>query len=430
MKKLLAGLMVFSIMSLNTIPALAAVDFADVNEGYWARKEIESVVENNIMTVDSQNRFSPDKAMTRVDFVNALLKLLSNDNLNVNISNQFKDVSQSNPNYENILRSQQLGLVYGYPDKTFQPNKVMLRSEAQSVISHITKEKVTDTSSLSQFKDSASIPSWAKHVYAKTISYGVYVNYPDSRELRPNSNLTRAEAAVLLARLSEKLSLVKSEYVGPGAVIAVEHLPKVNRKVTNDVVNITKTQNIITKDNVIVVAFDEKFKQKLHQAGDAVYFVTPENIATVEGTVLIPANSKFSGKVLNIQDPKWFNKNGRVYVQLEKVTFPSGQEYSFNAKPFYKEYALKEGPWMTAGKVALWTVGLGAVGTGAGVGFAFIPNPAEIGTGIAIGTPIGAGVGFVLGLVTPGLKYNAKKGEEINVILLDDAGMGKVQQSL
>lgn len=85
---------------------------------------------------------------------------------------------------------------------------------------------------------------------------------------------------------------------------------------------------------------------------------------------------------------------------------------------------------MTAGKVALWTVGLGAVGTGAGVGFAFIPNPAEIGTGIAIGTPIGAGVGFVLGLVTPGLKYNAKKGEEINVILLDDAGMGKVQQSL
>ena len=49
-----------------------------------------------------------------------------------------------------------------------------------------------------------------------------------------------------------------------------------------------------------------------------------------------------------------------------------------NAKPFYKDYALKEGPWMTAGKVALYTVGGAAVGTGAGVGFSFIPNPEKL----------------------------------------------------
>ena len=73
----------------------------------------------------------------------------------------------------------------------------------------------------------------------------------------------------------------------------------------------------------------------------------------------------------------------------------------------------------------MWTVGLGAVGTGAGVGFAFIPNPAEIGKGIAIGAPIGAGVGLVLGLVTPGLKYHAKSGEQIYVILCDDANIVK-----
>lgn len=78
--------------------------------------------------------------MTRVEFVNALLKVLSNENLNVNISNKFSDISKDTPNYENILRSQQLGLVYGYPDGTFQPNRTVLRSEAQSVISHITKD--------------------------------------------------------------------------------------------------------------------------------------------------------------------------------------------------------------------------------------------------------------------------------------------------
>ena len=80
---------------------------------------------------------------------------------------------------------------------------------------------------------------------------------------------------------------------------------------------------------------------------------------------------------------------------------------------------------MTAGKLALCTVTGGAVGTGAGVGFAFIPSPAKIGTGVAIGAPVGAAVGLVTGLVTPGLNYHAKAGEEVYVILVDDAAVAR-----
>jgi hypothetical protein len=80
---------------------------------------------------------------------------------------------------------------------------------------------------------------------------------------------------------------------------------------------------------------------------------------------------------------------------------------------------------MSAGKVALYTVGGSAVGTGEGVGFSFIPDPDKVGTGIAIGTPVGAGVGLITGLVTPGLNYSAKAGEAIKVILLEDASVAK-----
>ena len=80
---------------------------------------------------------------------------------------------------------------------------------------------------------------------------------------------------------------------------------------------------------------------------------------------------------------------------------------------------------MTAGKLLLYTAGGAAIGTGAGVGFSFIPNPAKVGTGVAIGTPVGAGVGLVTGLVTKGLKYHAKAGEEIYIILLEDASVAK-----
>ena len=419
MKKFVAGLMALCLLALNAVPVLAA-SIADVGPNYWASKEINIVVDNSIMSL-SGNRFNPEGSMTRVEFVNALLKVLSNENLNVNITNKFSDVTTATPNYDNILRSQQLGLVYGYPDGTFQPNRVVLRSEAQSVISHITKDMNADKSILNQFKDASAIPAWAKNVYAKTINYGIYVNYPDSRELRPNDNLSRAEAAVLLARLKAKLDLVKQEYIG---TTRVEHLD-VTRKAPNNQVKINNIQSVVEQGNVLVVAFEDKFKSEEHKAGDIVTFIAKEDICTKEGSLVIPQGTKFIAKINAINPQKKFNKNARVYPQLCKIILPNGKELAFNAKPFSKDYSLKEGPWMTAGKLLLCTAGGSAVGIGAGVGFAFIPDPTKIGTGIAIGAPVGAAVGLITGLVTPGLKYHAKAGENIYVILLDDAVVSK-----
>lgn len=426
MKKFLAGLMAISFIAMNAVPAFAATTtIVDVSKSYWAQAEIADVVSKNIMTVDQSGHFYPEEHVSRVEFVKSLLKVLSNDNLDVRIKNIFSDVSNLDPDYSHILRSQQLGLVYGYPNGTFQPSRIMLRDEAQSVISHITKDAAADASILYQFDDADKVPAWAKRAYAKSLAYGIYVNYPNAKELRPADELTRAEAAVLLARLRDKLSLVKDQYVGgPEKVLAVETL-NVKKNAPNHDVKITNKRNIIEEGNVLEVAFSERFKSEAAKAGDVVKFTNPEDICTEEGTLLIPAGSVFVGQVLDIKAPQWFNKNARAYVQLTKICLPDGRQVDLNAKPFYKDYALKEGPWMTAGKLALYTAGGAVAGGGAGVGIAFIPHPHKIGTGIAIGAPVGAAVGLITGLVTPGLNYHAKAGEEIYVILCDDASIVK-----
>jgi len=424
MKKLLASLLVCGMLSVNAIPAFAYAGIDDVSANYWAQPEIASVVNDSVMTLTNKN-FNPEASISRVEFVKALLKVLGNENLEVKTKAKFSDVAKSSDIYAPIARSQQLGLVYGYPNGTFQPDKAVLRDEAQSVISHITIDGTVDSNVVSKYSDAAKVPSWAKDVYAKTLSYGIYVNHPNENELRPTDELTRAEAAVLLYRLRQRLDLVKAQYKNVNeTVLGTEHLNVSKKAECNEVV-VTNLRNIVKEGNVLEVAFTEQFKSKLHAAGDAVTFTNPEDIVTEEGTLLFPAGSVFHGTVLEIQDPQWFNKNARVYTQINNVVLPSGKTVDMNAKPFYKNYELKEGPWMTAGKVALYTVGGTAVGTGAGVGFSFIPDPDKVGTGIAIGTPVGAGVGLITGLVTPGLNYSAKEGEEIQVILLDDASISK-----
>ena len=208
-------------------------------------------------------------------------------------------------------------------------------------------------------------------------------------------------------------------------ILAKEHMFK-EKKALSDLVLITNNSNIITKGNVLQVVFTCKLWSENAKADDRVNFLAPETIYTQEGTLLIPANSKIVATVLKIEKPKWFNKNARVYLNFECIVFPDGSAMAMSAKPLTKDGALKEGPWMTAGKLAASTVGLGAVGAGAGVGFAFIPNPAKLGAGFAIGIPVGCTVGLITGLVTPGLKYHAKAGETVKIILCKDLCLKKV----
>lgn len=425
MRKILAGVMTCGMLALcAAAPALAEkVTVSDVSQNYWAKNEIVDVISNNVMTLNG-SKFNPEDTVTRADFVKSLLVVLGNDKLSVTVPNKFSDIQESDAYYNDILRSDQLGLVYGYPDGTFQPEKNMLRSEAQSVVSHITKDTVTDLSILSQYKDGDAVPGWAQNVYAKTLTYGIFVNYPDSSELRPSDELTRAEAAVLLSKLGARLNVVEEKYVGPEKLLAIEHLNE-SKKGTTDEVKITNYRNIILEGNALKIAFDEKFYSEDHQAGEIVKFVNSDDITTEEGTVVIPANSTFVAKITEIQAPQKFNKNARVYLQICKVVLPCGQEAALSAKPATKDYSLKEGPWMTAGKLALWTVSGGVIGGGVGTGIAFIPDPVKVGTGIAIGAPVGAAVGLIGGLLTPGLEYHAKTGEVITVILCEDASINK-----
>lgn len=73
MKKLLAGLLVCGMLTINTIPAFAFNGINDVTENYWAQTEISSVVSDSVMSLTDGN-FNPENKISRVEFVEALLK--------------------------------------------------------------------------------------------------------------------------------------------------------------------------------------------------------------------------------------------------------------------------------------------------------------------------------------------------------------------
>ncbi len=205
-----------------------------------------------------------------------------------------------------------------------------------------------------------------------------------------------------------------------GCVNSTDTIANPDKNAQDVTVMSTDDYYIICQGNVFKLAFECKFLSECAKEGDEVYFYVPKDIYTSCGNLVLPMNSRFVGYVRGISPQKKLNKNARVYISINKLVMADGTEIDVKVKPFSKDFSLVENGWMTAGKLAASTVGLGVVGAGAGAGLAFIPHPQKIAVGAAaIGVPVGCFIGLVTGLLTPGLKYHAKAGEEIKVILCD-----------
>lgn len=198
----------------------------------------------------------------------------------------------------------------------------------------------------------------------------------------------------------------------------IEHLDVHKDAPCNEVI-ISSIKRTVKEGNVLEFLFDEEFYSKCRRAGEIVNFVVPQALYTCEGTLILPACTKIVAEVTNIEKPKKFNKNARVSLLFSKIVLPDNTCIDLKARPFTCDYKLKEGGWVTAGKLFLSTLTFGIIGAGAGVGFAFIPNPEKLATGFAIGIPVGCTVGLLVGLLTPGVHYKAKCGESVYAILIE-----------
>ncbi len=407
MKKTLAMFAVlFMLASLN--PANADV-YKDVPADYWANKEITAVVNDGVLSLDKKH-FYPENDVTRSDFNTALLKTLGHKTATITEENPFSDVCSSRADYGDILLSSKLGLIYGYNDGTFKPDRIMTKAEAASVISHITKDFKGNVKALNPYTDKADVPFWATRQYAKTIDLGVYVNYPNPDELLPNKNLNRAEAAVLLHKLKQQIGAVKEQYVNKETLLSTEHLDVTKKAEVNEV-QVTTANKIVLAKNIIKGYFYTYFTSENAQVGDEVIFTAKNDIYTEEGTLVIPAATTMKAKITSVEPKKWWNKNDKVTVEFETMTLPNGITVPFAAEVLNNNGVLTENRWV---KPVGYTFGGALIGAGVGAGIANIPGHDDsTDSGVAVGAPVGAGVGLLTGLTTPGRTYKANDGDYV-----------------
>ncbi|WP_160397324.1 cadherin-like beta sandwich domain-containing protein [Paenibacillus sp. MMS18-CY102] len=183
--------------------------------GHWAEEAVNDMASRIVVNGVGDSRYNPDGAVTRAEFVAILIRALGlSDNGKMASLN---DVQANDWFVGAVAKAQEYGLVNGYKDGTFGPNKTITRQEALVMLARAMKltglnagvSEANATDVLASYEDGANIAPWAVQALAETVKTGIVQG--SGRKLLPDRNMTRAETAVIVQRLLDKAGLIDSK---------------------------------------------------------------------------------------------------------------------------------------------------------------------------------------------------------------------------
>ncbi len=180
-------------LSETTSPQKNTVVPRDITT-HWAKDIIARLIEADIVTGCPDGTFKPDKPITRAEFTVMLVKALK---LQAKPGNTYTDTA-SHWAKDSIATASAYGIIAGLGQNTFGPDNPITREQAAVIISRSAKPE--DSAGALKFTDIDQISPWARSGITAAVKAGFITGYPDGT-LQPKKSITRAEAAVILAKL-------------------------------------------------------------------------------------------------------------------------------------------------------------------------------------------------------------------------------------
>ncbi|HZG88085.1 chitobiase/beta-hexosaminidase C-terminal domain-containing protein [Paenibacillus sp.] len=159
------------------------------NAAYSVKPEAAEI---RYMTGYADGTFKPDAALSRGELVRAIAPLI--DMEEVDVANVFSDVAGESETLVAFFAS--AGLIQGYPDGTFGTDRGLTRAEFVVIMARLLQlEQQRGTAPLADVRG-----HWSEGYVNAFTAAGYIQGFPDGT-FRPDEELTRAQAVVLINRM-------------------------------------------------------------------------------------------------------------------------------------------------------------------------------------------------------------------------------------
>lgn len=154
----------------------------------------------------------PENSITREEVATIFFRLLTEEirNENKTSENDFKDIEDTRWSNNAISTMSKLGIVNGYEDGTFGPDKAITRAEFATIAARFEEQEVENSVSFTDIEG-----HWAEE-YIKEVAALQWVNGYEDGTFRPQNSITRAEVMTIVNRMLQRS--VSSEYILSDAV--------------------------------------------------------------------------------------------------------------------------------------------------------------------------------------------------------------------
>lgn len=183
----------------ETAPQTAEKKFPFTDVPEWARTAVNWLYQRNIVAGVSATKYGSTQSVTRGQAVTMIWRAMGTPKAEG--KNPFKDVKAGQYYTDAVIWAADNGIVAGTSKDTFAPNASVTREQLVAIIYRLAKDflgmDVSQKASLSAFKDSGRISSYAQEAVKWAVGTKLVSGYTDGT-FRPKNVANRAEYAQVL----------------------------------------------------------------------------------------------------------------------------------------------------------------------------------------------------------------------------------------
>lgn len=303
------------IISLFCITTSYAMEFKDVPHGFWAYREIEKLTTKGIISGYSETQFLPQKYVTREEYAVMIIKAIEQENILVNDMYTFDDVDKSHWSWPYIVRAVDLDIMKTV-DGYFYPNELVTRSEIITFLVNILKtEHITKKDAILALQNTYVDFDDIPDWFKVTAGKAEVINVIAKEP--PREQYLDYDAYVTRAQMAVFLYNLKEklfDYIEEQRNIELS--PKIGEGIVIE--NVTTSDDVVTipAHTMLPITIIGQLTSEDNKAGDMFQARFVNNIVNNEHHILLSKDTVLVGKILNVIKSKNFFHNGGLLFEL------------------------------------------------------------------------------------------------------------------
>ena len=328
MKRILKGLLTFSVFALSVTIANA---FPDVSDNHWAAPQIKLLSEQGVIVGYPDGTFKPDDNVTRAEFASMAIKALGQQNTKVIQPVNFSDITPDYWAYDSIQKALYFDLVSAPKEgELFRPDDSVSRAESLSVaVNALTTEQISIQKAKEvlqkAYTDLHTVPEWFIIPAGKVEILGMMVIAPSAEKAKIEATrpATRAEVTAILFNMMEQAKL------NPNAKLAEAMRKKTGEGFVVKEATVQGSIGTIPAGSVVPVELTKYVSSQSSESGEVYLGIASENYITKDKYILVRKGSTLKGQLTDVRPGKWFVRNGVLILDNSLLTTNNDQTVPF-----------------------------------------------------------------------------------------------------